>query len=86
MKARFYLLALLTGLFLIVVFPVSVVLFFLVAAYYLLSYNDKDIIHFDVSDVDVPISDEDTQPLDHHPDFNDLFNDDEFVREQEKLR
>ncbi len=78
MKARFYLLAMLTGLFLIVAFPVGVVLFFLVAAYYLLSYNDRDVIHFDASDGDAQTS--------AHPDFNDLFNDDEFVREQEKLR
>ena len=85
MKARFYLLALLTGLFLIVAFPVGVVLFFLVAAYYLLSYNDKDVIHFDASDGDAQTPDRDAQ-ISAHPDFNDLFNDDEFVREQEKLR
>ena len=93
MKIRFYFLALLSGLFLIVALPLGIAFLFFVALYYLSSHKEEDIIHFVapnkeeedtvhfvVSKVETPSSSS------SDPDFNDLFNDEDFVREQEKLR
>ncbi len=91
MKARFYFLALLSGLFLIVALPLGIAFLFFVALYYLSSHKEEDIIHFVASNkeeedtVHFVVSKVET-PSSSDPDFNDLFNDEDFVREQEKLR
>ena len=94
MKARFYFLALLSGLFLIVALPLGIAFLFFVALYYLSSHKEEDIIHFVASNkeeeeedtVHFVVSKVETPSSSSDPDFNDLFNDEDFVREQEKLR
>ncbi len=75
LKIRFYLLALLSGLFLIVALPVGIVFLVFVALYYVVSNREESRIEPASADVHPP-----------DPDFNSLFNNEDFVNEQEKLR
>ena len=73
MKTRFYLLALLSGLFLIVVLPVGIVFLFFVGLYYLASNRDENKVNA-------------IEQCSLNPDFDNLFNNSDYVKEQEKLR
>ncbi len=84
LQIRFYLLALLSGLILIVALPFGIAFFIFVALYYLACNKEENkVVAFDVDTSD-PNSDVETP--DPNPDFNKLFNGKDFVQEQEKLR
>lgn len=85
MKVRFILLAVLAGLFLIVALPVGIAFTFFVGLYYLVSHKRANRPNPDDSKQAEPVETEEPNP-DPNPDFNKLFNDSDYIKEQENLR